>query len=149
VDKMAKPEEKIANTFLLELVRIVRHIASVVHEDIQIGSGIFILNIIDSRPQCIMKDIIESLKLVASTATRQVDTLVSQGLVRREIAEKDRRKVILTLTEEGKHIYERFKNHVNRVMNSSLKTYSQEEINRAIEVFHTIVEHSEKNLPLK
>ena len=145
---MVIPEEEIANTFLLELVRIVRHISNVAHEDTQIGSGIFILNIIDSRPQCIMKDIIERLNLVASTATRQVDTLVSQGLIKRKIAEKDRRKVILTLTEDGKRVYKRFKNHLIRVMNSSLQIYSPEDIYRAIEVFHTIVEHSEKNLPL-
>ena len=47
-------------------------------------------------PKCKMyqalKDIIESLNLVASTATRQVDTLVSQGLIKREIAD-DYRKI--------------------------------------------------------
>jgi DNA-binding MarR family transcriptional regulator len=146
---MAKPEEEIANTFLLELVNLVHHIANVTHEEVEIGNGIFILNVIDSRPQCIMKDVVDTLNIGASTATRQLDNLVRQGLVRRNVAESDRRKVILTLTENGKQVYNRFKNHLIRVMKSSLKTYSEEEINHAIQVLHTIVEHSETNLPLK
>jgi hypothetical protein len=34
-------------------------------------------------------------------------------------------------------------------MKQSLESYSKEEITQAINVFHTIVEHSESNLPLK
>jgi len=146
---MAKPEEEIANTFLLEVIGLVRHISNVTHDEIQIGNGIFILNVIDSRDQCIMKDIVDTLNIGASTATRQLDTLVSLGLVSRNAAETDRRKVILTLTEDGNRVYKRFKNHLLRVMKLSLKTYSEKEIDRAIQVFHTIVEHSENNLPLK
>ena len=96
-----------------------------------------------------MKDIVEILNLGASTATRQIDTLVKQGLIRREIAETDRRKVSLSLTEEGKEVYIRFKKHLLGVMSSSLKTYSEQQINHAIDIFRTIVEISEKNLPLK
>jgi DNA-binding MarR family transcriptional regulator len=146
---MPKPEEEIANTFLLELVNLVHHISNVAHADIQIGNGIFILNVIDSQPQCIMSDIVDTLNIGASTATRQLDTLVRQGLVRRTTADTDRRKVILTLTDSGNQVYKRFKNHVIRVMRISLKTYSEKEISHAIEVFHTIVKHSEDNLPLK
>ncbi|MHA1906660.1 MAG: MarR family winged helix-turn-helix transcriptional regulator [Candidatus Thorarchaeota archaeon] len=144
---MTKPEE-IANTFLLELVSLVRHLANVTHDEVQIGNGIFILNVIDSRPQCIMKDIVETLNIGASTATRQLDTLVRQGLIKRDVAETDRRKVILTLTEKGNQVFKRFKNHLLQVMTISLETYSVKEINQAIEVFRTIVQHSENNLPL-
>ena len=96
-----------------------------------------------------MKNIVDSLNLLASTATRQVDTLVSQGLIKRDVAETDRRKVILTLTEKGKQANERLKIHLDKVISNSLKTYSKEEIMLAIEVFHTIVENSESNLSLK
>lgn len=146
---MTKLEEEIANTFLLELVSLVRHISNVTHDDIQIGNGIFILNVIDSRPQCIMKDIVDTLNIGASTATRQLDSLVRQGLVRRNIAETDRRKVILTLTESGDQVYKRFKSHLIRVMKNSLKTFTKDEILHAIQVLHTIVDYSELNLPLK
>ena len=96
-----------------------------------------------------MKNIIENLNLLPSTATRQVDMLVNQGLIKRDVAKTDRRKVILTLTEKGKQANERLKNHLNKVINSSLKTYTKVELMLAIEVLHTIIENSESNLPLK
>ncbi|MFX1513234.1 MAG: MarR family winged helix-turn-helix transcriptional regulator [Promethearchaeota archaeon] len=146
---MTKEEEELANRFLLELISFTRHVENVSHEGTKIGGGIFILNIIDSKEKCIMKDIVEILNLGASTATRQVDTLVKQGLVSREIAETDRRKVSLSLTDQGKELYLRFKKHLLGVMSNSLKIYSEQQINHAIDVFHIIVEISEKNLPLK
>jgi DNA-binding MarR family transcriptional regulator len=142
-------EEEIANKFLFALLNLTRHIANVSHEDTRIGSGIFILSIIDSRENCIMTNIVEDLNLGASTATRQVDTLVKQGLVRREVADTDRRKVILSLTEEGEHVNNRFKNHLLRVMSRSIEAYSRNDVNKAIEVLTWIVEKSESHLPLK
>ena len=142
-------EEEIANRFLAELLSLTRHLANVSNEDTKIGSGIFILTIIDSIHNCIMKNIVETLNLLASTATRQVDILVSKGLIKRGVAKTDRRKVILRLTEKGKQVNERFTNHLKMVMSSTLKTYSKEEIILAIEVLHTIVEFSESSLPLK
>ena len=142
-------EEEIANRFLSELLSLTRHIANISNDDTKIGSGIFILSIIDSIHNCIMKNIVETLNLLASTATRQVDALVGQGFIKRDVAKNDRRKVILTLTEKGKQTNERLKNHLNKVISSSLKTYSKEEIMLAIEVLHTIIENSESNLPLK
>ena len=149
VNKLTNQTEEIANKFLVEVINLTRHTANVSHGDTNIGGGIFLINIIGSKDDCIMKDIVETLSLGASTATRQVDVLVNQGLVKRNVAETDRRKVILTLTEEGKQVYKRFKNHLMQVMSNSLKTYSEQEINHAIEVFQLIVEYSEKNLPLK
>ena len=146
---MIMSEEEIANRLLAELLNLARHIANVSNEDTKIGSGIFILNIIDSVHNCIMKNIVEALNLLASTATRQVDTLVNQGFVERHVAKTDRRKVILTLTEKGKLANERLTNHLKKVINNSLKTYSKEDMLFAIEVFHAIVENSESNLPMK
>ena len=146
---MIMSEEEIANRLLAELLNLARHIANVSNEDTKIGSGIFILNIIDSVHNCIMKNIVENLNLLASTATRQVDTLVNQGFIERHVAKTDRRKVIITLTEKGKQANERLTNHLKKVINNSLKTYSKEDIMFAIEVFHAIVENSERSLPLK
>ncbi|MHA1979168.1 MAG: MarR family winged helix-turn-helix transcriptional regulator [Promethearchaeota archaeon] len=146
---MTKHEEKLANRFLLELINLSRHISNVSHEDSKIGGGIFILSIIESRSNCIMKNLVQDLNLGASTATRQVDLLVKEGLIQRDISVIDRRKVSLKLTEKGKQVYKRFKNHLIHVIRSSLKTYTKVEVNHAIEVLNTIVEHSEGNLPLK
>jgi len=142
-------EEEIANRFLSELLSLTRHIANISNDDTKIGSGIFILSIIDSKQNCIMKDIVENLNLLASTATRQVDMLVGQGFIKRDVAKTGRRKVILKLTEKGKQANKRLKNHLNKVISNSLKTYSKEEVMLTIEVLHTIIENSESNLPLE
>ena len=149
VNKLTKHEEELTNRFLLGLINLSRHISNVSHEDSKIGSGIFILSIIESRSNCIMKNLVQDLNLGASTATRQVDSLVKEGFIQRNTAENDRRKVSLALTEKGKHVYKRFENHLIHVMRSSLKTYTKAEVNHAIEVLNVIVEHSEENLPLK
>ncbi|MFC1802761.1 MarR family winged helix-turn-helix transcriptional regulator [Thermoproteota archaeon] len=146
---MTSHEVEFANKFLFLLLSLTRHIPNVSHEDIKIGSGVFILSIIDSRENCIMTNIVEDLNLGASTATRQVDTLVKLGLVGRGVSENDRRKVILSLTEKGNRVNNRFKNHLTQVMSSTLKAYSEEDIKKAIEVLNTIVDHSESLLPLK
>ena len=96
-----------------------------------------------------MKSIVESLNLLPSTATRQVDLLVNQELIKRNVAKTDRRKVILSLTEKGRKLNRRFKNHLNLVLNNTLKSHSKEEIMLAVDVLHTIVVNSENNLPLK
>ena len=141
-------KDEIATKFLSELLNLTSHISNVSNEDTNIGSGIFILSIIDSMENCIMKDIVENLNLIASTATRQVDMLVKQKLIKRDVAEDDRRKVILTLTEKGKQLNKRFKTHLDKVITISMETYSKEDIILAIEVLHTIIETSEDNLPL-
>ncbi len=142
-------KEELANRFLLELIYFTHHIENISRESTNIGSGIFILNVIDSNQERFMKDIVETLNLGPSTATRQIDALVKQGLIKRKTAENDRRKVSLSLTEEGKKIYHRFKIHLIEVMSSSLQIFSEKQINQAIDVFHAIIETSEKILRLK
>ncbi|MHA1985422.1 MAG: MarR family winged helix-turn-helix transcriptional regulator [Promethearchaeota archaeon] len=142
-------EEKIADSFFNELLNLMRHIANISNEDTKIGNRIFIISIIGSGHNCFMKSIVETLNMLPSTATRQVDTLVEQGLIRRDVSETDRRKVILALTEKGKEVNKRFREHLKRVMSNTLKTYPKEEILRAIEVFHMIVEKSDSYLPFK
>jgi len=148
VKLLTNREEEIANKFLLTLLNLTRHIANISNEDARIGSGIFILSIIDSRENCIMTNIVEDLNLGASTATRQVDALVKQGLVRRGVSDTDRRKVILSLTEEGELVNNRFKNHILWVMSRSIEAYSRKDVNKALEVLNRIVEYSESHLPL-
>jgi DNA-binding MarR family transcriptional regulator len=142
-------EEEIANKFLLQLISLSRHIANVTHEEAKIGSGIFVLHIIGSKPECIMKDIVDSLNLGASTATRQVDSLVKEGLIVRSSSDTDRRKVLLTLTNEGNLVYKRFKNHLILVMRTILKSYTIDKVNLTLDILNTMVEQSESNLPLK
>jgi DNA-binding MarR family transcriptional regulator len=142
-------EEEISNKFLSTLLKLTSHIENVSDENTKIGSGIFILSIIDSKKNCNMTDIVESLNLVPSTATRQVDSLVKLGLVSRDVGSTDRRKVILSLTRDGKRVNNRFKRHLIKVMQNSLEKYSKSEMRQAVDIMDKIIEYSEKNLPLR
>lgn len=54
-----------------------------------------------------MKQIAEALGVAVSTPTRTIDRLVGKGLVTRKVAKKDRRKLLIELTPEGKDLLER------------------------------------------
>jgi DNA-binding MarR family transcriptional regulator len=141
-------EEDISNKFLSTLLNLSSHIENVSDENTKIGSGIFILSIINSKKNCNMTDIIENLNLAPNTATRQVDSLVKLGLVRRDVGSTDRRKVFLSLTKDGIRVNNRFKRHLTKVMRNSLEKYSQSEMRQAVDILDKIIEYSEKNLPL-
>ncbi len=54
-----------------------------------------------------MKTLSEHLRLAVSSTTSLVDNLEKKGEVKRERSEEDRRVILLQLTEEGFHNYER------------------------------------------
>ena len=146
---MSSFEEKTANQFILTLLNLSSHIANISHENTNIGSGIFILSIIDAHENCIMSNIVETLNLVPSTATRQVDTLVKQGLIKRDVGKRDRRKVILSLTEDGKQVSRRFKNHLIDVIIKNLETHTEKEMSKSFQILNNIIDTSENKLPQK
>jgi DNA-binding MarR family transcriptional regulator len=141
-------EEDISKKFLSTLLNLSSHIENVSDENTKIGSGIFILSIINSKKNCNMTDIVESLNLAPSTATRQVDSLVKLGLVKRDVGSTDRRKVILSLTRNGIQVNNRFKRHLIKVIGNVLKKYSESEMRQTVNIMDKIIEYSEKNLPL-
>jgi len=65
------------------------------------------LEIIHNKPNPTMSDLAKSSGVPANTMTGIVDRLVRQGLVQRETSEKDRRLVLVTLTEYGLEILEK------------------------------------------
>lgn len=63
---------------------------------------IAVLNIIETKPDVILKDIIRILNIPNSTLTSTIDRLEKRGLIRREISQRDRRSFGIVLTEEGR-----------------------------------------------
>ncbi|URZ08251.1 MarR family winged helix-turn-helix transcriptional regulator [Clostridium felsineum] len=66
--------------------------------DLEMG----VLHILTYKPDCIMREIREYLKISRSTLTGVIDRLEKRGFVKRVISEKDRRSFSLELTREGK-----------------------------------------------
>ena len=73
-----------------------------------------ILSEISRRHNPSMQQIAEALGMDITTFSRQIQTLVDLGLVRKTPDPEDRRVNILTLTDKGKYI----ESYIDRLMNS-------------------------------
>ncbi|EUJ38756.1 transcriptional regulator [Listeria weihenstephanensis FSL R9-0317] len=60
-----------------------------------------IVNTISFHQGGTLKQVSEQLSLSKSTASTQVDQLVTKGMIRRENSKTDRRETLLSLTEQG------------------------------------------------
>lgn len=96
-----------------------------------------------NKKRCNLTDVVKSLKLPKSTATRQVDYLVAKQLVNRKIPENNRRTVELTLTEKGKEVYAWFQEHLEAIMAVVQQEYSEQEVNLMIRILPRVIAQSE------
>ncbi len=68
------------------------------------SARIFTLLAFSERKIMKMKELSKTLSLTTSTMTRMIDNLVKEGLVERRHEPRDRRLVIVKLTNEGKKL---------------------------------------------
>ncbi|MHA1940467.1 MAG: MarR family winged helix-turn-helix transcriptional regulator [Candidatus Hodarchaeales archaeon] len=134
------------NEFVATLAHLAQHIVNISYEEYKIGRRIFIINHVGNEKKCNLKDVVDYLKLPKSTATRQVDHLVKENLVNREIPDGDRRTVELTLTGKGKKVYTWFQEHLTNVLTTVSQEYSENDLNLALRVFPRLVDLSEEFL---
>lgn len=62
------------------------------------------LGFVRRRPGCSLSDVAEHLGLTMPTSSKMIDRLQADGLIRRETVRGDRRRVALSLTEQGQAI---------------------------------------------
>lgn len=75
----------------------------------------FVLVEIGRRPGISVKEVAEVLQIEKSSMSRTVDSLVKKGYIIRQVSTKDRRYVMLYLTEKGQQHYERIENNMNEL----------------------------------
>ncbi|MBO1224338.1 MAG: MarR family transcriptional regulator [Candidatus Scalindua sediminis] len=68
-----------------------------------------------------MKELSNSLSLTSSTMTRMIDNLVKEGLVERGHEPRDRRLVIVKLTNEGKKLTDNIKVYKEKYFKSVME----------------------------
>lgn len=83
-----------------------------------------ILNIVEMKPDVILKDIVNILQIPGSTLTNAVDRLEKKGLIKRTISQKDRRSYGIELTDEGKKAQEEHKKGERILFSQILEGYS-------------------------
>ncbi|MFX1575419.1 MAG: MarR family winged helix-turn-helix transcriptional regulator, partial [Promethearchaeota archaeon] len=124
---MAETEQDIFHLFELLFEKFTKLEESFPPMRKKIGKKFSIVQLVGNNKTCNMKDIVENLNLPSSTATRQVDKLVSLDLIKREIPPDNRRMVILSLTDSGQKFYSNYKEHRNLVENKLIKALSDHE----------------------
>ena len=82
----------------------------------------------------------EILELDASTVSRNINGMVESGLVGRNVNEKDRRYITLSLTDKGRDKYEYIEELCNLHYSEVLKKVPPEKLPQVMESFDLIVE---------
>jgi len=88
-----------------------------------------------------LSDMAERMGLALPTASRMVDTLVKRGFVARETSASDRRRVVLSLTGQGRSAYHAASRHAQARLEETLSVLSspeREEIGRAMETLRKV-----------
>ncbi len=85
------------------------------------SARIFTLLAFNSRERMKMKELSDALSLRSSTMTRMIDNLVKEGLVERGHEPRDRRLVIVKLTNEGKRLTDNIKEYKEKYLKSVME----------------------------
>ncbi len=97
-----------AVTLILHLMRNLRTVSGEINFDIELSyPQILMLYALLEKGTSTMSDLSRWLKVSQGVATRTVDRLVEKGVARRRHDDKDRRVVLVSLTEEGREYAER------------------------------------------
>lgn len=97
------------------------------------------LSIIRRIEACTMKELAFYSTIDRTTLTRSVDQLVAEGLVDRSTPPKDRRQVILGLTERGEAVYDEAVNLLLDFNRGALDGVSHKDQRVLARVLHTIL----------
>ncbi len=85
------------------------------------SARVFTLLAFNTREIMKMKELSNALSLTSSTMTRMIDNLVKEGLVERGHEPRDRRLVIVKLTNEGKILTDNIKEYKEKYFKSVME----------------------------
>lgn len=86
-----------------------------------------LLMFIDGKKRCKMSELAAELSLSPGAITQMVDSLVLQGFIERVDDEKDRRVVLVKLTEKAQNLINRVKRRRQMLLNEILSSLSRDE----------------------
>jgi len=130
---------QILKLLTIAVQRLTEQIEKFTFKGKNLGQGIFIIDYISSKGMCNLKDIAETMALTASTATRQVDKLFKLGLIERKHSSNDRRRVDLTLTEDGEKANKQFYDYRMKNLLPLLESLTEHESKVLIKLLENVV----------
>ncbi|MCR5214148.1 MAG: MarR family transcriptional regulator [Eubacterium sp.] len=102
-------------------------------------SECFLIVEIGRQPGICIKDLAQILKLDKSGVSRSVEELVKKGYILRQPSEKDRRSVVLTLTESGEERYNKIEADMYtefKKVFSKIKKSDQDKVLEALRIYN-------------
>jgi len=119
--------------------------ASMQDQELQLGlTELKILNELDKIGPCKMSDLSDALVVTMGGLTPHMDKLVEKGLVRRfRDEERDRRLVLVEITDEGKRLLKETKEQFLCTLEHHLERFSdkeRDEIAKAVETLRKAFE---------
>ena len=78
-----------------------------------------------------------------TSLTSMLDRMESAGLIRRDRGDKDRRKILIFLTEEAKGLEQEYNEVTEEISNIYYKGYSEAEIEQLENYLHRILKNVE------
>ncbi|MFX0063691.1 MAG: MarR family winged helix-turn-helix transcriptional regulator [Candidatus Hermodarchaeota archaeon] len=105
---LSKLESEIIKTITDFISKITHGLENIKYRGTNIGREFLIVIFLANQEELQMKDVVDYLDTIPSTATRKIGKLVELGLLKRMNSKKDRRIVNIRLTEEGKELYSTF-----------------------------------------
>jgi MarR family transcriptional regulator, organic hydroperoxide resistance regulator len=89
---------------------------------------IYLLQFLRRRSNAPMSEIATEMQIPISTATRLIDRLEKRNLLSRRKCDNDRRKMLVTLREDGKKLVGQVEDHTYDIVMNNLKKFSNQEI---------------------
>ncbi|RDI41381.1 MarR family winged helix-turn-helix transcriptional regulator [Falsibacillus pallidus] len=98
----------------------------------------YILRYIVKKEVCTSTELAEVFEVKKSAITAMINRMTEKGLIQRERDEKDRRVIYLTLSKEGKALFDETEARIHKLVASLIKKFDQEEIEQFIKTYEKL-----------
>lgn len=101
-------------------------------------------NALDSDDNVYATDIQNGLHVTRPAISQMLNSLEDKGYVCREIDERDRRRLIITLTPKGENILKAMKEHADRAIARIISRFGKEDTTRLISLLNRFADISDE-----
>jgi DNA-binding MarR family transcriptional regulator len=109
------------------------------HTDLKLtGQQFYMLFFISKKGQCKVTDLADAMEVKPSAITVMIDRLVAQAVVKRRHDDKDRRVVLIEMTDRGHEVLEQITSLRRQIIGSYLKEVEADKLSIFLEVFELI-----------
>ena len=115
--------------------------------NIRIGEFYMMKNILENSQDAkntYVLDIQDNLYVTKPAVSQMLNSLENKGYIKREINKSDRRKIVITLTEDGKKILEKMQNNVDNVIGEIILRFGEEDTEQLIKLINRFADISEQ-----